>query len=48
MIAPVYIYNLLSSSNLKINDILSKLAKEEIIKENSEKHWEKNRILCKL
>ena len=48
MISPSYLYNLLSSGNLEIDDILSKLAKEEIIRENPGKHWEKNRLLCKL
>ena len=48
MINPRYLYNLLSSGNLEINDILRKLAKEEIIGENPGKHWEKNRLLCKL
>ena len=41
MIAPVYFYNLLSFGNLEIDDILSKLAIEEIIQENPSKHWEK-------
>ena len=48
MISPRYLYNLLSSGNLEIDDILSKLAKEEIIGENSGKHWDKNRLICKL
>ena len=48
MINPSYLYNLISSGNLEIDDILSKLAKEEIIGENLSKHWEKNRILCEL
>ena len=48
MIAPAYLYNLLSSGNLEIDDILSKLAKEEIIGENSGKHWDKNKLFCKL
>ena len=48
MINPSYLYNLLSSGNLEIDDILSKLAKEEIIGENPGKHWEKNRLICKL
>ena len=41
MIVPIYLYNLLSSGNLEIDDILSKLAKEEIIGEDPGKHWEK-------
>ena len=48
MIAPIYLYNLLSSGNLEIDDILSKLAKEVIIGENPSKYWEKNILLCKL
>ena len=48
MIAPIYLYNLLSSGNLEIDDILNKLAKEEIIGENPGKHSEKNKLLCKL
>ena len=48
MIAPAYLYNLLSSGNQEIDDILSKLAKQEIIGENPRKHQEKNRIFCKL
>ena len=48
MIAPIHLYNLLSSGNLEIDDILSKLAEEEIIGENPEKLWEKNKLLCKL
>ena len=48
MIAPIYLYNLLSFGNLEIGDILSKLAKEEIIGEDPGKHWEKNKLLCKL
>ena len=48
MIAPIYLYNLLSSGNLEIDDILSKLAKEEIIGEDPGKHWEKRKLLCKL
>ena len=48
MIALIYLYNLLSSGNLEIDDILSKLAKEEIIGGNPGKHWEKNTLLCKL
>ena len=38
----------MSSEHLEIDDILSKLAKEEIIEENPGKHWEKNKIVCKL
>ena len=48
MINPNYLYNLISSGNLEIDDILSKLAKEEIIGDNPGKHWEKNRLLYKL
>ena len=48
LITPSYLYNLISSGNLEIDDILSKLAKEEIIGENPGKHWKKNKILCKL
>ena len=48
MINPSYLYNLIFSGNLEIDDILSKLAKEEIIEDNPGKHWEKNRLLCKL
>ena len=44
MITPSYLYNLISSGNLEIDDILSKLAKEEIIVENPGKHWEKNHL----
>ena len=48
MINPSYLYNLLSFGNLEIDDILIKLVKEEIIGENPAKHWEKNRVICKL
>ena len=48
MIAPIYLYDLLSFGNLEIGDILSKLAKEEIIGEDPGKHWEKSKLLCKL
>ena len=41
IIIPEYLYNLLSSGNLEIIDILSELAKEKIIRENPGKHWEK-------
>ena len=33
-----YLYNLLSSGNIEIDDILSKLAKEEITGDNFRKH----------
>ena len=48
MITPSYLYNLLSSGYLETVDILSKLAKDEIIGENPGKHWEKNKTFCKL
>ena len=41
-------YNLLTSGYTEIDDIISRLEKEEIIGENPMKHWEHNKIVCKL
>ena len=41
-------YNLLTSGYTEIDDIISRLEKEEIIGENPMKHWERNKIVCKL
>ena len=42
-----YLYNLLAWGHTKIDDIISKLEKEETIGENPTKHWERNKIVCK-
>lgn len=48
IIDPNRIYNLLSSENLDIDDIVSKLEKEDIIGENPQLHWTRNTLECKL
>ena len=47
-VSPEYIYNLLTSGYTDIDNIISRLEKEEIIGENPTKHWECNKIVCKL
>ena len=47
-ISPEYIYNLLTSGHTEIDDIISRLEKEEIIGKNPIKHWERYKIICKL
>lgn len=41
-------YNLLETGTTEIDDIISTLEKEEIFGENPQKHWNKNKIECKL
>ena len=48
VISPEYLYNLLVSRHTKIDNIISKLEKEEIIRENPTEHWERSKIVCKL
>ena len=47
-ISPEYLYNLLSSGHTEIDDIISKLEKEEIIGGNPTWQWDRNKIVCKL
>ena len=41
-ISPGFLYNLLSLGHTEIDDIISKLGKEEIIVQNPTRHWDKN------
>ena len=46
--SPEYLYNLLFSGHTEIDNIISKLEKEEIIGENPITHWDRNKIVCTL